>query len=515
MSDVAEENRTIGWASFVSNKIGQARSWPAGAVAAAAFVLFVAAWTIHGAVAGAGRSLHPDVLEAYAWGKEFQLGYNQHGPFWAWIAGAWFLIFPKTNTSFVLLEALSAGLGLLGAWRLTGLFVKGRTQHAAALMLAATPFYTFLAYKYNADTIFISLWPWTLFFFVRSLDRMSTRDAALFGVFAAWCILAKYYAVILLITCGLSLFFHPNGRKYLLSPLPWLAALPFVGFLLPHLFWSLNNNAPPAAYAITLIGNGWIVTLSHAAKFIIQIALNCTGLIATLYLAWRLSKAWPAGDPAERLTLPRQRFVAVLLLTPPLLTILFGLVFQLKIRGIMAVGVFPLLPLFLMQYVAPLASRQCLRAAGALAAVVTAGAILAAPLENSILSSKRGGSFDEPREQLASALTALWHAETGTPLRYAGAPRRYSGAISFYSEDHPSSLIDLSFAISRWVTPEKIKQYGLLIACDHQDEDCLKEAAKLLSGNWKQTSIKVSRALGKIRAPEVVFDIFIVPPQSA
>ncbi len=127
----------------------------------------------------ADRALHFDLLEAYAWGQEFQLGYNQHGPFWAWIAGAWFLLFPNTNTSFVALEALNATLGLFGAWMLIGLFTKGWERHAATLLLVATPFYTFNAYKYNANTIFISLWPWTLYFFIRSVDLMSKRDAAI------------------------------------------------------------------------------------------------------------------------------------------------------------------------------------------------------------------------------------------------------------------------------------------------------------------------------------------------
>lgn len=513
MSSVTEEDRAIGWARFVNNQTRPARSWPANVAAAAAFVLFVAAWTIHGAVAGAGKSLHFDLLEAYAWGKEFQLGYNQHGPFWAWIAGAWFLILPTTNASFVLLEALNAGLGLLGAWRLTGLFAKGRTQHAAALMLAATPLYTFLAFKYNANTIFVSLWPWTLFFFVRSLDRLSMRDAALFGGFAAACILSKYYAVILLITCGLSLFFHPKGRDYLLSPLPWLAAGIFTVLVLPHVWWALTNDAPPTAYAMGLTGNGWKLTLSHAAGFILQVALNLSGLVATLCVAWWLSRGQPAGEVIERLPLPRRRFLAVLVLTPPLLTILFGLAFQLKIVSIMAVGIFPLMPLFLMQFVSPLDSRRCFRVAAMLAVIATAGAVLAAPLQNAILSKKGGPSFSEPREELALAVTALWRAGTGTPLRYAGGSPRYVNAISFYSKDHPSSLIGPSYARSRWVTPEKVKERGLLIACDHQDQDCLSKAANLLSGNWRQTSITVARATGKRPAPAVTFDIFIVPPQ--
>ena len=62
------------WGESLSNKIAAAQSWPANRVAAGGLLLFVVAWTMNGVIAGAGRALHIDVLEAYAWGKEFQLG---------------------------------------------------------------------------------------------------------------------------------------------------------------------------------------------------------------------------------------------------------------------------------------------------------------------------------------------------------------------------------------------------------------------------------------------------------
>src|SRR5262249_32563217 len=187
---------TAGRAAFLIQRtaswIQLERSIPQSLATPAAFLFFFGAWAIHAGITGAGKSLHHDVLEAYAWGQEFQLGYHQHGPFWAWIAGVWFLVFPKSNASFVLLDALNATLGLWGSWRLAGLFVTGPVRHAATLLLIATPFYTFLAYKYNANTIFISLWPWTLYFFIKSLDDFRARDALFFGIFSAAALLSKY-----------------------------------------------------------------------------------------------------------------------------------------------------------------------------------------------------------------------------------------------------------------------------------------------------------------------------------
>ena len=107
MSSIAEQAGAKGLSQSLSDKIAAAQSWPANWVAAGGLLLFAVAWTIHGMIAGAGGTLHFDLLEAYAWGKEFQLGYNQHGPFWAWIAGAWFLVFPVANWPFILLQAIN------------------------------------------------------------------------------------------------------------------------------------------------------------------------------------------------------------------------------------------------------------------------------------------------------------------------------------------------------------------------------------------------------------------------
>ena len=407
MSGIAGQSEATSWGGGLNNKIAAAQSWPANRVAAGGLLLFIVAWTMHGVIAGAGGSLHWDVLEAYVWGKEFQLGYNQHGPFWAWIAGAWFLVFPVTNASFILLEAIISALGLLGAWMLAGLFTRGWTRHAAVLMLLATPLYTIMAFKYNANTIFVLLWPWTLFFFVRSLDRMNARDAALFGAFAALCILSKYYAAILLMSCGLSLFFHPNGRKYVLSSLPWIAAAVFTALVLPHVLWALTNDAPPAAYAMSLTGKGWLFVIGHAASFVLDNAVHFAGVLALLFLAWRLSKGRPVHEPAERLQQSRRRFLAVLVLAPLLLTIVFAIGFQLKIEAIMAVGIFPLMPLFLMQFVSPLDAQLCFRMAAAVALAVTVGSVPAAPIERAAVLKRSA----EPRRELAAAATALWHAE--------------------------------------------------------------------------------------------------------
>ena len=543
-----------GW-RFIEGSLG-VRSSSGNLIAAAAFFLFFLAWAAAEAILNADRALHFDLFEAYAWGQEFQLGYNQHGPFWAWIVGAWFLVFPNTNTSFVLLEAFNATLGLFGAWMVIGLFTKGWERHAATLLLVATPFYTFNAYKYNANTIFISLWPWTLYVLIKSVDLMSRRNALIFGVLAAACILSKYYSVLLLATCGLSLIVHPNGRRYLLSPLPWIAGAVFSLLVLPHLLWALNTNAPPVAYAMGLTGKGWLFTGGYAARFVFDLLLFQAGMVALIYLAsvatkqtslicptdchpgqakrepgsqkerrfnllrsrirLRLSAmtaAARAAEKGEQLPQSRRRFLAVLVLAPPLLTIMAALIFQLKIEAIMAIGIFPLIPLLLMQVVTPLDSRRCFYLAGGAAVAVTLIMLAGAPFAGSVMASKKAGpSFAFPYRELAGYVTELWRSENHTPLKYIGGEAKTANGVSFYSPDRPSSFVNLDYARALWVTPAKLEQSGLLIACVHEDAACLSKASSFLRGHWKQTSLKIAREVGTRRMPEVTFDIFVIPP---
>ena len=155
-------------------------------------VVFVAVWTAYGTVSGASGAIHNDMAEAYAWGREFQLGYEKHPPFWAWIAGLWFEVLPRADWAFVLLAVCNAALGLYGSWTLIGDFAEGDKRLAATALLLLTSYYTFLALKYNANSIFLSLWPWTMHFLVRSIDDRRLADAILFGLFIGMALLSKY-----------------------------------------------------------------------------------------------------------------------------------------------------------------------------------------------------------------------------------------------------------------------------------------------------------------------------------
>jgi len=71
--------------------------------------------TLFATIARLPGAIWDDMLEAWAWGQQFQLGYYKH-PLYAWVAGLWFKIMPRSDASYYALSALNIGAGL---WRLS------------------------------------------------------------------------------------------------------------------------------------------------------------------------------------------------------------------------------------------------------------------------------------------------------------------------------------------------------------------------------------------------------------
>jgi len=132
-----------------------------------------------------------DMLEAWAWGKQFELGYYKHPPLYAWVAGTWLQIVPRANLSFYFLSALNIGLSLVGIWRLSGLLLGKYARFPAVSLLLFAPSHHYMATNFNSNTIQLSLWPWAAFFFVRSLQTNSWRDGVFFGALGGCALLDK------------------------------------------------------------------------------------------------------------------------------------------------------------------------------------------------------------------------------------------------------------------------------------------------------------------------------------
>jgi 4-amino-4-deoxy-L-arabinose transferase-like glycosyltransferase len=476
------------------------------------FAVFVVIWAVFFAVTEAPVAIKHDMSEAYAWGHEFQLGYNQHPPFWAWICGLWFSILPRTGWAFALLSSLNAAIGLWGAWTLIGDFADGRKRIAALALLLLTPLYTFYAYKYNANIIFLSIWPWTLHYFVRSLERRSLADAIAFGVAVGLAMMSKYYALILVAACLLATLQHPARWKYLGSVSPYVSAVTAALIFAPHAWWLITNDAPPLRYLASVSGQRWDAVLAHVGGTLLgALAMNAGPVVVVGWAAWtsrRNSVAASARDPATL------RVLATLALAPLALTIVTALVLRNPITSEMTVGIFPLLPLLLIDIAGVSDVDPLYRVSVRLAAALTFGALAVSPLEAYARTYWSSNAMNVlPFQEVATEATRLWHEKTSTPLAYVAGSDWYENATAFYSPDRPSVFVHFDYSMNLWVTPETLARRGLLSVCVSTDGKCLAATARFVTPGTTRTELSLSHVFWSHVARPVQFVVTMIPPR--
>jgi len=486
-----------------------------GPDASVALLGFAALWWAFFAISESPAALQQDMTEAYAWGREFQWGYHQHPPFWAWICGAWFLVFPRAVWAFALLSMVNSTLGLWGSWRLIGRFARGDARVAATALLVLTPFYTFFGYKYNANSIFLSLWPWTLYAYDRAYASLRARDAFGLGLFAAAALLSKYFALILFATIFVSAVLRPGRARYFGSASPYISAAVALALCAPHLVWLLASGAPPLRYLDSVSGLGWLAALNNVQMTF----FGClAGLAAPILVVATLGGATPkpiSQALRARAGEPRFRDLCWLAFGPLVISLVVGLILQVKLVTPMLIGVFSLAPLAFIEASGAPDPGRLARVSWRAAAGFSLACALASPLVAYVEAlTSTNPRYTEPRQELAAAATRFWREATGRPLLYVGGTPFFDDAIVFYSAEHPHSFADLDLDRNRWVHLTDIDRDGLLTVCRLGDEKCQKAAGALAKPDSRRMQLTLSRHMfGRAMTP-ATFELTAIAPQS-
>ena len=478
---------------------------------AALVLLYALFWSTFASLSSF-RGLHGDSLEAYSWGREFVFGYYKHPPFWSWVAGAWFSIMPRSNFSFLLLSELNGALGLAGAWALIGRFGNRRLQMLGVLLLMLTPFYQFNAQRFNANTILLSIWPWTLYFFVRSVETRMVRHAAICGLLAGFAILSKYFGAILIATCFFAALTHDSRRRYFTSAAPYVSTAVAVLVFLPHLAWLFRDGFQPFIYLSNRIDLADRAISNQYFGFI-------TGNLAFFVLpsAVLLLARWRKGtEPAPPKIAGHHgiSFFNVLAFAPFVLTLVAGTVGHAALGIPFAVPIFALIPLALIHHVMP-NIEAALRTTRFCVGALVVGCLVVAPALpyfNLRLSKKH---YSEPRQEIADLAIDLWHAQTGVPLRFVAGDRDFQLATVFLSRDNTSEFNNFNFRWSPWVTPEGLARHGLMAICRTDQESCNERATLHMREGAKMTPISYQREVWGEKGDVWTVNVYIIPPVAA
>ena len=196
------------------------------------------------------KNLPLDVIEALAWGQNFDLGYNKHPPLSAWVPGLLFKIFGNKDWIYYLLSQVFIVISFIFLWKLSSFFLKKNYQILlSVLTIEGIAFFTFETPQFNVNICQIPLWIGTVYFFFKSIRKNKITDWIFLGVFSALGFLTKYIFAYLLISLFFYLvFIFLIKKKINFNSL--YALLTFFLITLPHFQWLIQNDFTTIYYAV-------------------------------------------------------------------------------------------------------------------------------------------------------------------------------------------------------------------------------------------------------------------------
>ena len=246
------------------------------------------------------KNLPLDVIEALAWGQDFDLGYNKHPPLSAWIPGLLFKIFGNKDWIYYLLSQVFIVISFIFLWKLSSFFLKKNYQILlSVLTIEGIAFFTFETPQFNVNICQIPLWIGTVYFFFKSIRKNKITDWIFLGVFSALGFLTKYIFAYLLISLFFYLvFIFLIKKKINFNSL--YALLTFFLITLPHFQWLIQNDFTTIYYAVKRGGLNEFNIYNHLLnpiKFLAsQIAISLPFLLLGYFLIKKIKIKLPFNN---------------------------------------------------------------------------------------------------------------------------------------------------------------------------------------------------------------------------
>jgi hypothetical protein len=474
---------------------------------------FVAVWMTFLVISYLVGDLHPDVLEAWTFGRTFEWGNSKHPPLMGWVARAWTSVFPLTNWSFQLLALINSAIALWAIDLISRRFVRGDKRVIVLLLLMLPPIYQLLAQRFNANTALLAVWPIATYCFLRSFETRQLKWAIAAGATAALAMLAKYYSIFLIGSFVFAAICHPHRRAHFASPAPWISAAVGLVALGPHLHWLATTGAMPFTYALWEHGGkAFGPALVEALGFMFGAALG----LALPALVW----ATIAGGRLRILSLDFRE------MDPGLFLLFLVTIGTIAFPAITAVVLGTDMPpiwaaqgLFLFVVLAVCSTHYSIERFYAVNLIVTVASIaliaafVVAPVHAYYRNTHPLNEGRNFYRLAAIELTLQWHKETEIPLPIVGGDEALALATAFYSPDHPFYEGEL-VCPKKDGLPKATVSRGWAALCFAENDVCI-----------RQTKVKAARApriveteftaqsalMGHLGAQQR-FRAFIIPP---
>jgi 4-amino-4-deoxy-L-arabinose transferase-like glycosyltransferase len=426
---------------------------------AALLLLFhLALWTALPLLAT--RNLPLDVVEALAWGREWQWGYYKHPPLSGWLAEL-----ARTGPhdwSLYLLAQVMVAAGMAASWLLGRDLVGARLATLGLMALEGIHYFNASSTEFNANVVMFPFWAWASLSFWRALaaseDKGRTAWWLAAGLFSGLGTLGKYVFLLLPACVFIYSLTHPQARRLWHTAGPWLAMAVFAAVIGPHLRWAVQHDWATLHYAL---GRGHAEELAQQGSWLQEFINFTLAQALTLLPMWGLLRLLGPATPTQRPGAERWLLFA-LGLAPLLMIMLAATLAQAKMLHMWASPFFLCAAPLWLAWRAPAQPDVARFAKGWWAWVAIMAALYACANLLGPQFKHRLDRTSYPGREIADTLTSQWRAQTGQALGIVAGEEFVAGVVAQYSSDRPSVFYDADFSESLWLKPDDVVRKGAL-----------------------------------------------------
>ena len=426
-------------------------------------------WTLVSSLAS--QNLPLDVIEGYAWGREWLIGTHKHPPMQAWILEIVYTLTGGGRWAPFLTSQIAVVVAFWAVWQTGRRIVSEQEALIGALLLEGIAYYNFTSPEFNPNVLQLPFWALAGWSFHKAIKDNKIVDWFLLGLWAAAGMYTKYSTGLFLLVLGASMLAHRDGRRRLTGIGPYLAvAVTFVLFL-PHLLWLVHNNFLPLDYTQGRLErnpnhySAAITTLLMVAGQFISL-LFAMLLIVVLYDRRR--------TPSRKISQSFDRlFLTFAAFGPFLAMFCLSLVFGYHIRDMWQTPFWNFIGLWALVFLRPALGAETLRRfAWAWGLVFLIGLLLFVANETlSPFVTTKPKRTIFPGKNLSQYIVDTWHGRFHAPLRFVIGDAWPAGNVAWYAEDRPHVLMDGDARISPWVDANELKKSGgVIVWCIHCGE---------------------------------------------
>ena len=254
------------------------------------FYLFIIShliiWTLVPSISNINLPL--DTIEALAWGSNLSWGYGKHPPLSALTVEIIYNFFGNRDWAYYFLSQIFVIIAFIFVWKFAKLIFKNNFfSLCSVLLLEGIYFYNFTTPEFNVNVCQLPFWALSVYYSYKALMYKKNSDFVLMGIFISLGFLTKYLFLYLIIAIKIAFIIEiMKNKKFHLRYL--IPGFIFIIFLIPHLFWLIENNFASILYAVQRTGiqeGNFLPNISNPIIFILkQIGIMAPLLIIFFFL---------------------------------------------------------------------------------------------------------------------------------------------------------------------------------------------------------------------------------------